>query len=110
MSSPKAHALALRLRCQASDAAAGQKAPPDRVLLEYDMAPMTLPVQEELDRSRAASPRARSLPRGIYGAAALQRIDLIRSHTISPHRRKIAYEVLGSLTAFLPSCAASLLA
>ena len=65
-------------------------------------------MQEELDRSRAASPQARALPRGIYGAAALQRIDLIRSHTISPHRRKIAYEVLGGLTACLSLCAASL--
>ena len=42
---------------------------------------------------RAASPRARSLPKAIYGAAALSRIDLIRSHAISPHRRKPTYEV-----------------
>ena len=75
--------------------------PLDKVLINCDMARMTLPVQEELDRSRSASPRARALPRGVYGAAALQRINLIRSHTISPHRRKIAYEVLGGLTQFL---------
>ena len=68
---------------------------------------MTLSMQEELDRSRAASPRARALPRGVYGTAALQRINLIRSHTISPHRRKITYEVLGGLIALL-SCAAAL--
>lgn len=42
---------------------------------------------------RAGSPRARALPKGVYGPAALQRIDLIRSHAISPHRRKPAYEV-----------------
>ena len=50
-------------------------------------------LQRELESLRAASPRARSLPRAIYGAAALARIDLIRSHAISPHRRKPAYEV-----------------
>lgn len=87
---------------------AGQNMPLDRVMIMCDMAPIKLPVQEELDRSRAASPRARALPRGVYGAAALQRIDLIRSHTISPHRRKVAYEVLVGLTAFQLPCVASL--
>ena len=77
-------------------------------LNDCDVTPVTLSMQEELDRRRAASPRARTLPRGIYGAAALQRIDLIRSQTISPHRRKVAYEVLDGLTAFAVSCAASL--
>ena len=73
-----------------------------------DSVVVTSSMQEELDRSRAASPRAWALPRGVYGPAALQRIDLIRSHTISPHRRKIAYEVLVGLTAFQLPCAASL--
>ena len=50
-------------------------------------------MQMELEGMRAASPRARSMPKAIYGAAALARIDLIRAHTISPHRRKPAYEV-----------------
>ena len=50
-------------------------------------------LQGELESLRAASPTARSLPKRIYGAAALSRIDLIRLHVISPRRRKPAYEV-----------------
>lgn len=54
---------------------------------------MAVLLQREVESLRAANPRAQSLPRAIYGAAALSRIDLIRSHAISPHRRKPAYEV-----------------
>jgi len=50
-------------------------------------------MQDAQDKITAALPRARSLPPGIYGPAALHRVSLIRSHTISPRRRNPAYQV-----------------
>ena len=50
-------------------------------------------LQQELDQMRAAMPRPRPLSPAIYGPSARTRVALIRSHTVSPHRRPIAYQV-----------------
>lgn len=51
---------------------------------------------------RAAAPRARSLPRSVYGAGAETRVTLIRTRSISPRRRNPAYQVFIST----PTCTA----
>ena len=52
---------------------------------------MWLP-QQELDRLAAAAPRPRPLSPAIYGPSARARVALIRSRTVSPHRRPTAYQ------------------
>ncbi len=42
---------------------------------------------------KAAAPKARRLPRAVYGAGAAGRVRLIRTRSISPRRRNPAYQV-----------------
>lgn len=60
----------------------------------WESEPMMLDLwQEELAQMRAAAPRARELPRTVYGAGAVARVGLIRTCSISPRRRNPAYQV-----------------
>ncbi|CAL8470461.1 g10003 [Coccomyxa elongata] len=70
--------------------------------LERQQTAAQLTVQEELEQMKAAAPKARRLPRAVYGAGAAGRVRLIQTRSISPRRRNPAYQELMKECTFQP--------